>query len=738
MQDGIINKLDSMKKNIFLGIALMALLNSCTDKFDENRVQNPVQVGDEILFGSSISGDGSAVESRTVYGDRTDTGIPVYWKENGDEIAIFCPQASQPADKLVTYLVKPQMDDNGKPTNGSASVTAKVDPGEAGLQWGNAPTHRFYAFYPAKSVKGTENDGKIKSNIPVEQNVTEWRDSVLNGVKTHFGLPNMDLAYMYACDSVITAEMDRNDPIELKFHNLLTVLDITIPGPATGSDPIIVTAVNVEAVNDKGQAGHEPILTGDFYCYLRDGIEEHKIGDCEPVNPEPTEVSNRIAISTYNPATKKFIQVGPGEQINVKAYILPHTDEVIEKQSLKISVVTMNGAPKTKKLQKRQIVPGKINRVRLPYLEQSNETNYWMSNLDPNVYFTELSLPGSHQSVGTDPESHFVGWDGWVTYEQYQNKTLAEQFTDGVRAFHFQTRYHAINNNINVFACGQDYSQLYVYLKQLADVLEGMPEDKKEFVVVNVGFKSSTAATDENEWYNTLAGQLKENSNYTSLPIYKDGIDANTTIEQLARKIVLRIDRQGTTSVPALISAQPNTTEAPAEKDMYWGSTNNGRVLTMYAQDATSIKVSGNCKGELADMSTKLGYMQTIFSESVNKYKENNAHDYLYYMNIGGFYCNSKSNDAEGGDVIKYTEEITPQIIDYVQKRGDDASLGLVMMNFADKQPGSGAKYGCDGLIQTIIYNNFSFALRKKPGTTTPTRTEYVTRMSSDENQWDE
>ena len=719
---------------LLLGMTFAAFLTGCTDDNFENQVQNPVQVGDDIQFGTSISGDADVNGTRTVYGDRTDAGIPVYWKEEGDLVAIFCPQASAPADKLVTYLVKPATDAHGKPTNGSASVTAQVKPGEAGLQWGNAPTHRFYAFYPAKSVKGTEDDGKIKSNIPVEQNVAKWRkDKDINGVMTHFGLPNMDLAYMYACDSVKTAEIDKNDAINLKFHNLLTVLDITLPGPKEGEDSIIVTAINVDATGDQ-----HPILTGDFYCYLRPGIEGHKVGDCEPVDPNSGMVNNRIAISTYDPDAKKFIVLKPGEQINVKAYILPHTDEQIEKNELTISVVTMNGAPKKKTLQKRTIVPGMINRVRLPHLEQSNETNYWMSNLDPNVYFTELSLPGSHQSVGTTPESHWVGGINWVTYEQYQNKTLAEQFTDGIRAFHFQTRYHAINNNINVFACGQDYSQLYVYLQQLADMLDAMPEDKKDFVVVNIGFKSSTVATDENEWYNTLANQLNYNSKYTSLPIYRDGIDANTTIEQLARKIVLRIDRQGTTNVPALISAQPNTTEAPGEKDMYWGSTNNGRVLTMYAQDATSIDVEGNDNGELPDMSTKLSYMKTIFSESVNKYKENDAHDYLYYMTIGGFYCNSKSNDSEGGDVIKYTNEITPQISDYIQKRGTDASLGLVMMNFADKQAGSGADYGCDGLIQTIIYNNFSFALRKKTGTTTPTRSEYVTRMSSDENQWDE
>lgn len=704
-----------MKKIYYcLGIALAACLSSCSDDSLDNgkTVVNPVQTGDEILFGSKLSGD--AADSRTVYGDRTETGVPVYWKEKGDSIAIFCPQSSQPASHLVNYKVLPELDENGKPTETAFTVT-KFDSEKAGLQWGSSDVHDFYAFYPAHAVKETidageagQGQGKVRANIPVEQDATSWREGDIDGVKTYFGLPNMDLAYMYAYNSVNKNEISENTPVNLQFHNLLTVLDITIPGPKEGEDPIVVTAVNVDAVGTENT-----ILTGDFYCYMTEN-DEHKPGDCEPVN-DPTKVGNRIAISTYNPADGKFITLKPGEQINVKAYIIPHTGEEIGMRQLQVSVVTMNGTPRKKLLEQANIKPGLINRVRLPQLEANSATNYWMSNLDPNVYFTELSIPGSHQSVGTDDESH-----RGVTYGKYQDKSLEEQFNDGIRAFHFQTVYVPLFNWIEVFSCGRTYNQLYTYLQQLANILNNMPSDKTDFVVVNIGFKSNTLATDESQWYSILADEL-ESRNYASLPIYEGGIDANTTISQLARKIVLRIDREGTKEVPGLISAQPNTTDAPAEKDMYWGSTNNGRVLTMYAQDATSIDVNGNDHGELPDMKTKLDYMQTIFSESVTKYQQNDAHDYLYYMNVGGFYCISGTGDSEGGDVIKYTEEITPEIIRYVQMRGQDAALGLVMMNFADKQADSGAKYGCDALIQTIINNNFTFALRKKASTTTTT-----------------
>ena len=84
---------------------------------------------------------------------------------------------------------------------------------------------------------------------------------------------------------------------------------------------------------------------------------------------------------------------------------------------------------------------------------------------------------------------------------------------------------------------------------------------------------------------------------------------------------------------------------------------------------------------------------------------------------------------------MNYTNYMHPKVVEYLQARTQNASLGLVMMNFADKQGGSGAEYKSDWLIQTIIDNNFKFALRKKPSNNT--RTEYVTRMTSDEDGWD-
>lgn len=703
-------------------MALAAMLAGCSDDYlDSKTVLHPVQPGEEIRFGSQLTGDAEIDGTRTVYGNRDKNGVPVNWKESGDTIAIFCPQSSQPASHLVNYVVKPDPNDPS-----SAATVAKLNPAAAGLQWGDAQEHEFYAFYPAHAVKETvdageagQGQGLVRAHIPVEQDVTSWRKGKMavadnqDSVTTYFGLPNMDLAYMYAYSTVNRDEMGENSSVDLQFKNLLTVLDITIPGPEQGEDPVVVTAVNVDAVNGANLA-----LTGDFYCYMNDR-NGHQPGDCEPVS-DPTKVNNRIAISTYDPATKKFITLNPGEQLNVKAYIIPHTDEAIGTRQLQVSVVPLNGAPKRKLLKTADIVPSKINRVRLPHLEPSgNETNYWMSNLDPNVYFTELSIPGSHQSVGTEDETN-----GFIyTYQRYQNKDLETQFKDGIRAFSFQTTYDS-RNQIEVFASGRTQGDLYTYLEQLATQLNKAKEaGKSDFAVVSIVFKANGSHTDAGDWFNCLADVLNSDQ-YKSLPIYKGGIDANTTIGELANQIVLRIDRPGTKEVPALMSEQPSTS-IPAERPMYWGSTNSPQVLRMYAHDGTSIDHNGNENGEIDNLDTKLGYVEDIFNKSVDLYKANDAHDYFFHTNIGGFYCLEKilgwGNDAAGGKTIDYTQDIMPSVTDFIQRRGQDAALGVVLMNFADKQADSGALYGCDALIQTIINNNFTFALRKKASTTTTT-----------------
>lgn len=730
-----------MKKIYYLGIALAACLSSCSDDSLDNgkTVVNPVQTGDEIIFGSSLS-DNTDMESRTEYGDRTATGVPVYWssdEEKPDTIAIYCMQSSQPADHLVKYIVTPS-----ESNQAVAASVDKLDPNAAGLQWGDCSTpHRFYAFYPAGAVKGTDDEdatGQITANIPVTQQVQEWRtveagaSEFLEGKKTYFGLPNMDYAYMYAYNEV-TPEYMEGSTVDLKFKNLVTVLDITVQGPQSGTATI--TNINVDAVE-----GSQPILTGDFKCDIRAAKTDGTVV-CTPVGSF-NEERGRISIPCYDKKSGQFIQLGPDELLNVKAYIIPQDEKnTVVKQSLRVTVSLLNGAPCKKTLETADVTPHKINRVILPKLEVGG-TNYWMSSLDPDIYVSELSLPGSKFAYATP--------DNGVTVRNFQDATIAQQFTSGVRAFIVQTAgyaeytrrggrythndsgkddlYVTVNGNI-LQKNGKNVTieDVLAELKACIDEAEkAKGESNNEYVVVQLTFEGNPCNSNygnfnsERIWIEALQAKLNSLISENSYNLYTDEITANTTIRDLREHIVLKVNYNSTAmgsyiaqdaTIPALFSKWQGKY---GDVDLRWGTPNESSTRTpmhwLY-QEATH--VGSNTEITYQE---KLDYIKKVFEDGVTRYQQNTEHDTWFMNDIGGRYIED-TDDA----VTRLTTELNNYSVGLLQNRTANASLGLIFMNFADKLKISGALYKSDWLIQTIIDNNFKFALRKVPSSTTTT-----------------
>lgn len=732
-----------MKKIFYLGIALAACLSSCSDDSLDNgkTVVNPVQTGDEIIFGSSLS-DNTDMESRTEYGDRTTTGVPVYWssdEKKPDTIAIYCMQSSQPADHLVKYIVKPS-----KSNQAVAASVDKLDPNAAGLQWGDCSTpHRFYAFYPAGAVKGTDDEdatGQITANIPVTQQVQEWRtveagaSGALEGKKTHFGLPNMNYAYMYAYNEVTPEDME-DSTVDLKFKNLVTVLDITVQGPQSGTATI--TNINVDAVE-----GSQPILTGDFKCNIRAAKTDGTVV-CTPVGSF-NEERGRISIPCYDKKSGQFIQLGPDELLNVKAYIIPQNiKNTVTRRTLRVTVSTLNGAPCRKTLNTADVTPHKINRVILPKLEVGG-TNYWMSSLDRDIYVSELSLPGSKFAYATP--------DNGVTVRNFQDATITQQFTSGVRAFIVQTAgyaeytrsgwrpvythkdsgnddlYVTVNGNI-LQKNGKNVTieDVLAELKACIDEAEkAKGESNNEYVVVQLTFEGNPCNSNygnfnsERIWIEALQAKLNSLISKNSYNLYTDEITANTTIRDLREHIVLKVNYNSTAmgsyiaqdaTIPALFSKWQGKY---GDVDLRWGTPNESSARTpmhwLY-QEATH--VGSNTEITYQE---KLDYIKKVFEDGVTRYQQNTEHDTWFMNDIGGRYIED-TDDA----VTRLTTELNNYSVGLLQNRTANASLGLIFMNFADKLETSGALYKSDRLIQTIIDNNFKFALRKVPSSTTTT-----------------
>lgn len=733
------------KTSFYLGLALAAFLGSCSDDNFQGTVENPVQTGDEILFGSTLSGDADVIDktvgTRTVYGDRNDKGVPVYWEPDGsDEIAIFCLQASQPENHLVDYKITPDSQDPA-----TASTVAKVNTSEAGLQWGDPDVeHRFYAFYPASAVKGSAEEnqtGQITANIPVTQQVQEWRkgtftssDPNFKGKTCYFGLPNMDYAYMYAYNAVTPSKVQNGEFIDLQFHNLVTVLDITVQGPETGTATI--TNINVDAIE-----GEEPILTGDFTCNIRN-TETGVIGTCTPVGSF-NEERGRISIPCYD-KDNGFIQLKPGELLNVKAYIIPQDIEnTVTKQTLRVTVSLLNGAPCRKTLKTADIVSHKINRVILPKVVTGG-TNYWMSSLDPNIYVSELSLPGSKMSYLTSANRANI---------VYQNATIEEQLLDGVRAFIFHTQRMS-NGELRISVNGSPLSTtLKSALAEIADFLKDAETKGKERETAFVMVTYSGGSGSQQDWMTALQSTVNECAqDYDTYRIFDKEMTPDVTLGDVAGKIILKANYNSDDMIAGAGTAPMMYTkwEVPYVEGglpMAWGDPNSSAKLHWLYQEVTSVldpdRDCGHGGGE-SNKEDKQTYIKNIFQQSVDAYKNDISHKTWFMNDLGGYYmyCSREGWHLihnETKDVIGLTKDMNNLGVSELQSRTENAGLGLVYMNFADKQDDSGVLYKSDWLIQTVIDNNFKFALRKKPTQDPSTRrTEYVTPItSSDENVWD-
>lgn len=770
-----------MKKTIFFlsAIALFGL-SGCKDSI-ETTGGTPVQTGDEIQFGSILSN--SLVQTRTVYGNPTEfndgngrypKSYPVNW-EDGDEIMIYCPQASQPSNGRVNYRITPNPD--------SPAMAVRVDKiEEVGLQWGTGEgengTHRFYGIYPASAVKGTteeSQEGKITFNIPELQKVGKWKISKnADGSTTYNGIANTDYAYMYAFTSVNKNEVTDKNPVNLQFRPLTTVLEVIVNGPNAADETINVTNLNIIA-QDENTA---PVLTGDFICGIStDGSGDEIISVVDdgssnysrssisiPLyinNDDVVEVESGLNAEDYK---GKPIALKKGDMIRVRGFFLRGNDSNVPVNTLQVAVSQVGTAPKKKNLQTADIAATQVNIVDLPAMEKGG-TNYWMSSIPSNTYISELSIPGSKFSVLTSANN---------AANVYQTATIEQQFQDGVRAFILQTSTIGTNSNEGVSGNGGlgnrfTYDGFYVVsekkenkvmklsqaISDIASYLKSCEAAGKEnefaFVMLTyttgdyyLGVWGEGAVDPEQFWIEKLRDEVNTIASNADNRIYTGTITPNTTIDDVKGKIILKanynsqnmISNYGRTSAPIMFtywgtSTGPNKSgdwtyqDANGGMPMDWGIpvwyANSTAQLRWYYQEVTSVG-----SGAEATKANKESGIKHLFTESVNLYKNDNSHKTWFMNDLGGYY--SDGTDIPDGDTGQeaLAKDMNDMAVDELQKRTENAGLGLVFMNFADMQPGSGPLYQSDWLIQTLIDNNFKFELRVKAASGTSYNASYT------------
>ena len=735
-----------MRKIVYsLGAIALLFMGSCQDDaVVENQVV-PAQTGDEITFGSSLVD--TEIGTRTIYGDEPINGAyPVKW-EDGDQISIYCPEAAQ--TKLVKYKVTPDGSDASK-----SSLVTKINEDEAGLQWGTEATHHFSAFYPGDKILASV-EGKLRARIPVEQTPVGWKKETNEaGGTTYTGIANTDYAFMWAYN---THDKSDGGDVALIFKPWVTILDVEINGPAKQGEAIKMSSVQIRSLSNE-------TLNGEFL------IDFNPVEDNESYYPtyeeygNPNATRSQISIQLYANEIKSengqtepfndFITLSYNDKIVVRFYLLPkdvNYDTSGEgRNDLQVRVTPYNSAVLTRTLNAQDgtqtggILAHKVNKVILPSVSQTGP-NYWMSSLDPNIYVTELSLPGSKMSYQT---AENVSGRNAV---HYQDLSIADQVTNGIRAFQIQTASTNTATGLNpgdasdqvlymTVAGNKTRTRFKDIVKEIATGLKTAEAAGKNqeyaFILLTAALSKCDSYglwpndTDGNlAWMDAIRNELAEMAaDEDRYRLYTGEITPTTTIDDVKGHIIIKVnynnDNMGShlrenDRIPAMfakwgvfddVSTPFTETSAYAINSMRWGTShnvNNGALQWFY-HEATSVGYNNN--GGEETYAQKIGNIEDMWNRSVGYYNSNSDQSMWFLNDLGGCYVNGIYSSGESQDgVSAWTQEVGPYATRLLQNRTEDATLGIVLINYANPENDYSGN-----LIQTIINNNFNFQLRTR------------------------
>ena len=740
-----------MKKIVYslFTVALIGM-SGCQDDVVIEQPVVPAVTGDEITFGSSLVD--VEIDTKTIYEDdpvESEDGsyYPVSW-EDGDQISIYCPESS--STKIVKYRIKPNDLDASK-----SDAVVKVNEDEAGLQWGTAETHHFSAFYPGDKIIESVK-GKLRAEIPVEQTPVSWKkEKNTDGGTTYTGIANTDYAFMWAYNKHNKTE---GGDVALEFKPWVTILDVEINGPANAGEAIKMSSVQIRSLSNE-------TLNGEFL------IDFNPVEDNESNYPtyeeygNPNATRSQISIEFYDKdwqnddgSKGNFITLKHDDKIVVRFYLLPkdvNYDTSGEGRSdLQVRVTPFNSAVLTRTLNAQNgtahggILAHKVNKVILPSVSNLGP-NYWMSSLDPNIYVTELSLPGSKFSYQNSKDQQNVS-------THFQSLSVADQIKNGIRAFHVQT----VADNVD--SDGPDRRdeggnassmQLKVSVAEnktsigLKDMVQTVAQGLKEaeaygktgeyaFILLTYtgngseGFGRALTwdgytweVAPAQAWMQAVKNELTEMAqDDDTYRLYTDEIMPNTTLGQVAGHVIIKVNYNDdnmanylTTKdrVPALFSIWGLTdqtldddftpTSAYAINMLRWGTSNHNVTSNMkfFYHEATSV-------GNEESAYDKENNIKDMWNRSINYYKTNNNHDMWFMNDAGGYYYgNGYATSESQNGIDDWTKYIGPIMTQFLQNRTEDATLGIVLMNYADPDNDYSGN-----LIQTIINNNFNFQLR--------------------------
>ena len=699
---------------ILLSLAAVAIAASCKEELNPDKPIN-ANPGDEVVFGAALPG-----KTKTVYGEETSTGFPIYWV-NGDKVRVASPQCMS-GKNTAEYAVAVE-----SATQNYATKLTKT--GDTGVQWGDAEKADFYSIYPSSASTALEVSGDgVTTTLHVD--ATQFASTTDKGTSYYAQPAEMGNVVMYAK----TAGVKNGSTVELHYTPFSTVLEFEINAPTqiTGTQKSEITIQTLTLTAPAGTT-----IAGNFGFNF----------DGPSITPAATGGSNVITMHFLDNNQYKTVLSTTKTTLKAKMCLMPISGNLA---GWKIEVNTSAGTfSKTltetdKDGKKTDLIAGQVHKIILPTLNYASQE--WVYSLDSwiptlpdytNIYLSELSLPGAW----------YAGSD-----EAYQaTNNITTLWNAGVRAFAVECRtnseytsWHWTPNYICISGSGRNSTvgSAYTDGTNITTVLESIKtalashQDEYAVLVLSYADGGSGGHRDEDHAY-FLQGIANALSGYTDI-VYSGPITKDTTIDAVKGKLIVKVNIDANltignyTAANALISYNPfllqistdaSTFAHPYYSDLYWSNWADANktcaqvnTLTGISADEAANKfiwVFSSANRTQVNTGTNttiptyknrqdaLGAMMT-FSKTV--YERSN-HNVWFYFNCGG--TQATSSTSSGPSPTTFASTMNSWLLSTINAKTDASPLGIVMFNQCTSDT-----YNGPAIVKAIIEMNSKFYLK--------------------------
>lgn len=684
-------------------LCIWALAAVCCSDDELGSSQTSVKSGDEVQFGLSLAGS-----ARTVYGTEADGAFPILWK-NGDKVQILSPQCLAGRNNA-EYQVTVDGDKN--------YADALTKTGAAGVQWSSVDENiNFYSVYPSGTYSIPNGEKTIQG---LKINELQMLEAPVNNICK----PKMTDCLMFA---KTTVEKKTDEDVVLTYLPLATSIRLTLksaPLSEAGSQEFRIQNVSLSAFNAKGENVN---IVGEFGINLEDNsFSSWMTNGKDANNKDILKASNTVNAKISGAASTGYYVMPPGGTLTIPLFIAPQKGLNI--QYWVVQVQTNVGTFTKKITESKSIEPGQVHKLTLPTLIKTDDTEWdvsnWMTHIPRNVYLSEVSIPGSWNSLNED----FQG----------TSPSIATQYAAGVRAFHLDCRWsttkslgflelrYRVNdlNSSNMYLAVADggdgidvidnvlsgsYGKVMErnttkFAERLRSITRNVRQD--EYMVVFCSFAQESYNDPSKSgmtWMKAISDVCAANDT-----IYNaSNLDENTVVGDVLGKVIVVVNLENASDekpagskclfchIPNELSSNYFPTSGFVSENLYTSSSSSSITMAVSQAQITSSKLENNVnvaikdgvRGYYPSMDQRKTVVNNILDWSKSNYTNttNYTHDKWIYLGLGGSMGSSANSKGDSGTEGTVTNTFVPLINERIAAMGKDGvpfyPVGIVYLN---------------------------------------------------------